>query len=199
MRKEGGFQAPLFFVSLGPIVLYYFYGINPLSLLHNLITVPLMGVAATALSLIGMTHPWGRPLLVLAGYITQVNVALLHTLDFGYLYPLVRPGFSEILLYYGLVMALLYVGRKRVAALLFCVLIPLCAVQVYADYRERFNTGLCIHFIDVGAGDAALVASTYPLNIGSATGPRFRIVPIDLPSPTTRAFRGFAISEDCGL
>jgi competence protein ComEC len=37
------------------------------------------------------------------------------------------------------------------------VLIPLCAVQVYADYRERFNTGLCIHFIDVGAGDAALI------------------------------------------
>jgi competence protein ComEC len=144
-------------LGTAPIVLYYFYGINPLSLLHNLITVPLMGVAATGLSIVGMTHPWGRPLLILAGYITQVNLALLHALDFGYLYPLVRPRFSEIVLYYGLVMALLYVDRKQVAALLFCVLIPLCAVQVYADYRERFNTGLCIHFIDVGQGDAALI------------------------------------------
>ena len=117
------------------------------------------------MSLVGMTHPWGRPLLVLAGYITQANVALLHALDFGYLYPLVRPRFSEIVLYYGLVMALLYVDRKQVAALLFCVLIPLCAVQVYADYRERFNTGLRIHFIDVGAGDAALIEAPGGLRI----------------------------------
>ncbi len=144
-------------LGTAPIVLYYFYGINPLSLLHNLVTVPLMGVAATGLGLAGMTHPYGRSLLVLAGYITQMNVALLQTLDFGYLYPLIRPTFSEIVLYYGLVVTLLYVDRKQVAALLFCVLIPLCAVQVYADYRERFNAGLCIHFIDVGAGDAALV------------------------------------------
>ncbi len=152
-------------LGTAPIVLYYFYGINPLSLLHNLITVPLMGVGATVLSLIGMMHPWGRPLLILAGYITQVNVALLHALDFGYLYPLVRPRFSEIVLYYGLVMALLYVDRKRVAALLFCALIPLCAVQVYADYCERFNTGLRIHFIDVGAGDAALIEAPGGLRI----------------------------------
>lgn len=152
-------------LGTAPIVLYYFYGINPLSLLPNLATVPLMGVAATGLGLVGMTHPWGRPLLLLAGYVTQGNVALLRTLDFGYLYPLIRPGFSEIALYYGLVMALLYVDRKQVAALLFCVVLPLCAVQVYADYRMRFNTDLRIHFIDVGAGDAALIEAPGGLRI----------------------------------
>ncbi len=152
-------------LGTAPIVLYYFYGINPLSLLHNLITVPLMGVCATTLGLVGMLHPWGRPLLVLAGYVTQANVALLHALDVGYLYPLIRPGFSEIALYYGLVTALLYVDRKPVAALLFCVVMPLCALQVCADYRIRFNTGLCIHFIDVGAGDAALIEAPGGLRI----------------------------------
>ena len=140
-----------------PIVLYYFWGINPLCLLHNLVTIPLMGVGATGLSLVGMTCAAGRPLLILAGYAAGINIAILRSLDFGYLYPLIRPCLSEILLYYGLVITLLYANRKPVAALLVVVLIPLSAIQVCADYRQRFNSDLAVNFIDVGMGDAALI------------------------------------------
>jgi competence protein ComEC len=140
-----------------PIVVYYFYGISSLPLLPNLITVSLMGVGATGLGLLGMIHPCGRLLLVLAGYLTQANLAVLRALDFGYLFPLIRPCFTEIVLYYCLFLALLFVNRKAVAALLFFVLLPLCAIQAYADYRERFNHDLRINFIDVGQGDSALI------------------------------------------
>jgi competence protein ComEC len=64
---------------------------------------------------------------------------------------------SEVLLYYGVITAALFAGRKPVAGLLLFVLLPLAAVQGIADYRERFNTDLRVHFIDVGMGDAALV------------------------------------------
>jgi competence protein ComEC len=152
-------------IGTAPIALYYFYGLNPLCIVHNLITIPLMGVAATGLSIVGMVHPWGRLLLVLSGWIVSANLALLHALDFGYLYPLVRPCLTEALLYYCLITALLHVNRKPVAVLLFCVVIPLSAVQVYADYCQRFNTDLRIHFIDVGLGDAALIEAPGGLRI----------------------------------
>lgn len=144
-------------LGTAPIVIYYFYGINPFCLVHNLVTIPLIGVAATTLSLMGMAFPYGHSLLLAAGMITDVNIRVLQSLDFGYLYPLVRPTFSEILLYYGLVLALLYSGRRHVAAILFFILIPLSVIQVYVDYRERFNEDLRIHFIDVGMGDATLI------------------------------------------
>jgi competence protein ComEC len=140
-----------------PIVLYYFYGINPFSVLHNLVTIPIMGVAATLLGLVGMTTHYGWPLLLAAGKITGVNLALLHALDFGYLYPLIRPSLSEMALYYAVLIALVHLNRRHVPALLICVLLPLSAVQAYADYRQRFNTDLGVFFIDVGQGNAALV------------------------------------------
>ena len=152
-------------MGTAPIALYYFYGMNPLCIIHNLVTIPLMGVAATGLSIVGMVHPWGRFLLVVSGWIVQANLVLLHALDFGYLYPLVRPTLSETLLYYCLIVGLLHVHRKPVAALLFCVVIPLSAIQVHADYRQRFNTDLRIHVIDVGLGDSALIEAPGGLRI----------------------------------
>jgi competence protein ComEC len=152
-------------LGTAPIVIYYFHGINPFCLLHNLITIPLLGVAATALSLVGMTFPGGRYLLTAAGQVTALNVRMLQTIDFGYLFPVVRPNFTEILLYYGLVMGLLHAGRKPVAVLLLFVLAPLLVVQISIGYGQRFNEDLRIHFIDVGMGDATLIEAPKGIRI----------------------------------
>jgi len=152
-------------LGTAPIVLYYFYGINPLSVVHNLVTIPLMGVAATLLGLVGMTTPYGWPLLVAAGKITGLNLDVLSTLDFGYLYPLVRPTLTEMALYYAIVTALLRLRKKHAAAALLCILVPVLAIQGYADYRQRFNTDAGVLFIDVGQGAAALIEAPGGLRI----------------------------------
>jgi hypothetical protein len=56
--------------------------------------------------------------LIISGEIAHFNIAALHFLDRGYLFPVVRPDLYEVLLYYALFFSLLYVGRKTVRALL---------------------------------------------------------------------------------
>lgn len=144
-------------LGTAPIVIYYFYGINPFCLIHNLITIPLIGIGATVLSLIGIVVPGGHYLLIFAGEITGFNIRILQSLDFGYLYPLIRPDFLEVLLYYALLLALVNLRRKVVAAFLVLVWLPLAFTTLYGDYRMRFNDDMRINFIDVGIGDATLI------------------------------------------
>jgi competence protein ComEC len=144
-------------LGTAPIVIYYFYGMNPFCLFHNVVTIPLLGVGATTSALVGMTHPAGSFLLDLAGVITDVNLRLLRLLDHGYLFPLIRPSVTEIGLYYAMLMSTLFAFRKPVNMLVLALLIPLSAIQLFADYRLRYNKELRIHFIDVGMGDATLI------------------------------------------
>lgn len=144
-------------VGTAPLIIYYFYGINLLSVVHNLVAIPLLTVAATVLGLIGMATPHGHYLLAAAGYVTDFTIAILQKLDFAYLYPLIRPNPFEILLCYAMMLALLNVRRKAVCALLVIVILPLALLQVYGDYRERFNKDLRVNLIDVGLGDACLI------------------------------------------
>jgi competence protein ComEC len=144
-------------LGTAPIVIYYFYGINPFCFIHNLVTIPLLGVGATTMALLGMTFPCAHHLLLAAGFITDVNVRLLQALDFGYIFPIIRPTLIEIILYFCLITTALFSRRKPVAAILCVIVIPLCVLQLFFDYRERFNDDFRIHFIDVGMGDAALI------------------------------------------
>jgi competence protein ComEC len=144
-------------LGTAPVVLYHFFGINLVSIIHNLVTVPLTGVLATSLSLIGMSVPFGDVLLIVAGEVVHFNILALRFLDWGYMFPVIRPDMQEMLLYYALFFSLLYIAGKPVKAFLVFVLVPLCLIQVYLVYEERFNNGFCVHFIDVGMGEAALV------------------------------------------
>ena len=144
-------------LGTAPIVIYHFYGINLFSIIHNLVSVPLTGVLATSLSLVGMSVPFGSFLLMLSGWIVHLNLMLLHFLDWGYLFPVVRPDLYEILLYYALFFSLLHAGRKPVVACLIAVLLPLCLLQVYLVYEKRFHNDFCMSFIDVGMGEATLI------------------------------------------
>jgi competence protein ComEC len=171
-------------LGTAPIVIYHFYGINLFSIIHNLVTVPLTGILATSLSLVGMSIPFGNYLLILSGWIVHLNLMLLHLLDWGYLFPVVRPDLYEILLYYALFFSLLYTGRKPVVAFLIAVLLPLCLLQTYFVYEERFHNDLCLNFIDVGVGEATLIEAPRGIRIlidggGSVSGdfdPGSRIV-----------------------
>ncbi len=141
-----------------PVVIYHFYGINPLSFIHNLISVPIMCMAAMPLSLIGILVPFGEYLLRLSGEILSFNIGILRHLDFGYIYPVIRPDLFEAVLYFTLVLSFLFVNRKHVKVLLIGILLPLTVVHSMFVYDQRFyNKHLCLHFIDVGLGESILI------------------------------------------
>ena len=140
-----------------PVVLYHFYGVNPFSVFHNLIGVPLMCVIAMPLGLIGVVLPWGEYLLRLAGEVLAATVSILTTLDWGYIYPMVRPNLFEIILYFIFLFVLLHKRRKIAFALMVFLILPLASGYAYYAYHERFNNDLRVNIIDVGNGDALLV------------------------------------------
>lgn len=140
-----------------PIVLYHFYGFNPFSVIHNLISVPLMCVLAMPLSLLGIVLPMGEYLLRLAGEILSLNITILNTLDMGYLYPIIRPDSFEIAFYFALILSLVYTKRKFIPALIVCIVLPATVVYSYISFERRFNNDLRVSFFDVGNGDAILV------------------------------------------
>jgi competence protein ComEC len=140
-----------------PIVIYHFYGVNPFSLIHNLISVPLMCIIAMPLSLVGLVIPYGESLLRLSGDILNLNMVILRHLDAGYIFPIVRPNLSEILLYFLVILGVLHAQRRPVLLLLLLLILPLSLLQVYFTYRDRFHNDFRLNLLDVGLGEAILV------------------------------------------
>lgn len=140
-----------------PIVLYHFYGVNPFSVLHNLIAIPLLCIIAMPLSLLGVVLPWGEHLLRAAGEVLAITIYILASLDWGYIYPMIRLNLFEIALYFLLFLVLLHIRKKIILAFMFLFVLPLVLGYVCYSYFERFNNDLRVNFIDVGNGDAILV------------------------------------------
>ena len=140
-----------------PIVLYHFYGVNPFSVIHNLVAVPLMCILAMPLSLLGIVLPWGDYLLRVAGEVLAVAVNMLTALDWGYIYPMVRPNLFEITLYFVFLFVLLHMRKKIACALMILIILPVISCYAFYAYFERFHNGLRINIIDVGNGDAMVV------------------------------------------
>lgn len=141
-----------------PIVLYHFYGINPIAIIHNLIAVPLMCIVAMPLGLIGLLVPYGDYLLRFSGEILSLSILILKHLDVGYIYPLIRPNLFETVLYFLTILSLFFLRKRFVRIMFIFILIPVLSFAVYTTFKERFfNNELCLHFIDVGLGDAILI------------------------------------------
>jgi competence protein ComEC len=141
-----------------PIVLYHFYGVNPLAVIHNLIAVPLMCVIAMPLALVGMLVPYGEYLLRLSGEIISITLYILNHLNLGYLFPLIRPTLFETMSYFIILVSLLFIKKKLVRFIFIFILAPSLLIYSYGVVKDRFyNNDICFNFIDVGLGDAILV------------------------------------------
>jgi competence protein ComEC len=158
-----------------PIALYHFYGINPLSVIHNLIAVPPMCIIAVPVSLLGLILPWGEYLLRFSGAVVGLTIRILEYLNAGYIYPVVRPTLFECMIYFSVVLSLFYIRKRIVSAGLIFLLIPLTAGYSWYTYHERFhNRTLCVNFIDVGLGDAMLVEAPAGIRMLIDGGGQFR-------------------------
>ena len=149
-----------------PIVLYHFYGVNPLAVIHNLIAVPLMCVIAMPLALVGMLIPYGAYLLRLSGEIISITLYILNHLNRGYLYPLIRPTLFETISYFIIIVSLFSIKKKLVRFIFIFILVPVLLVYSYTVVKDRFyNNDICFNFIDVGLGDATLVEAPQGMRI----------------------------------
>lgn len=141
-----------------PAVIYHFHGINPFSALHNLVSVPLMCVIAMPIALVGLVAPYGETLLKMAGEIIHYNVAILSFMDFGYIFPVVRPSPGEVVLFYSFLLSLLYLRNKPARALFCFALAPLICLHLCLVCGSRFNNkNLTVNMIDVGMGESILI------------------------------------------
>jgi competence protein ComEC len=141
-----------------PVVLYHFHGFNPLSFVYNLAAVPLMCLVSTPLALAGLFAPFGVYLLRLSGEVIEVAIAVLNTLNRGYIYPVIRPNLLEALLYFAALLSLLFIRRRPVRLAFIAIVLPLLIVTGFLTWHKRFhNASLCVSYIDVGLGDAMLV------------------------------------------
>ncbi len=141
-----------------PVVLYHFYGFNPLSMVHNLIAVPLMCTVATPLSLAGIIAPFGEHLLRLSGNIIEYTILVLDRLNWGYIYPVIRPSPLEAIIYLTFAISLVYIRTKPVRSIFITLVLPISLLTAGLACHERLgNKDLCLDYIDVGLGDAILV------------------------------------------
>ncbi len=149
-----------------PAVLYHFHGFNPLSVLHNLIAVPLMCLLSTPIALSGLILPFGDHVLRMSGEIAGLTIAVLQKLNWGYIYPVIRPNLPEALLYMVCALSLLFIKKRLVRFSFFAIILPLVLITAAIACQKRFNNDdLCVNYIDVGLGDAMLVEAPGGLRI----------------------------------
>ncbi|MCX5808527.1 MAG: DNA internalization-related competence protein ComEC/Rec2 [Proteobacteria bacterium] len=148
-----------------PIVIYHFYGVNPLCMIHNLVSIPLMCMVSIPVSLMGIIVPYGEYLLRLAGEIININVAILNYINVGYIFPVIRPGLFETLLFYALILCIIFLNKKPLRRILYFAVIPLIIVSVIFACEKRFNNRLCFDLIDVGLGEAILIEAPKGIRI----------------------------------
>jgi len=157
-----------------PIVLYHFHGVNPFCIIHNIISIPIMCMVVVPMGLIGAVLPHGEYLLRLAGEITNFNVEMLGYLNFGYLYPTIRPNLLESVCFYAFIMCMIFVNTKTIRYLLYFVVLPMIVFSVIVAVEKRFNKNVCFDFIDVGLGEAILIEAPKGIRILVDGGSNYR-------------------------
>ena len=132
-----------------PITLLYFYEFNFLTILNNIIIVPIVSVILFPLSLLTFIFPfleiflkWGFELL------ESINLIL------GYIkLEIVVPKINVlfIVIYYALLFLIFEKGFKYVMEII--LLISCYKLSVYLDFNSY------VYFLDVGQGDSSLIIS----------------------------------------
>jgi beta-lactamase superfamily II metal-dependent hydrolase len=150
-------------VATAPVIAYHFHRIPMISLLANLVVVPLTNLLLAiglCMALIGILWlPLIKPLAACAYVISWLSlkaVSLFAMVRFGtILWP--HPGALQVLLYSVLVvLAFRWRGAGRLRPALLAMALVLLTVQVWQLAAVRPH-GLRVTFLDVGQGDAALV------------------------------------------
>jgi competence protein ComEC len=152
-------------IFLLPITTYYFHRIPIVSILSNIMVIPILGLWVLPLGLLStLMLPFsaqGASFLLYLG--TWGLQGMMEIIEFWAALPwasfwVITPNLFEMTLFYSMILLLFCFGRwtwaKKGIAIL--ALLILCDVAYWA-YRVHFNKYMEVTFLDVGQGNAALV------------------------------------------
>ena len=136
-----------FIISM-PITLYNNYEINLLSIINNLINVPLISFIIYPLSIITLLFKFLEPLFNLSIYILELINSFFNLISINIIVPKVRICFYFV--YY--LLALLFILTNKNRYIWLCLLLILSLkIKPYIDKNFYVN------YLDVGQGDSSLI------------------------------------------
>ena len=151
-------------VGILPLLLYYFNSFSILSILSNLVIVPMVSlftVIGMAIPILAFTFEGGAFLLgEIANYIGNIILKITYFID-GIPYSnlnVVSPSILGIIVYYiylALILNIVAIKNKQQKILKAALAAVLVLVTIY----PMFNSELNIYFINVGQGDSILIST----------------------------------------
>ncbi len=174
-------------VGTMPIIVFYFNRVSAVTLMANLIVVPLLGmltlILAMAFILTSIVSPGIAVVFVkAASFFTGISVNIINWLaNLSWSsFTFTKPNIAEIILFYVFLFLFLEaitpidkLNKKGFAArhplliktALFISLVLIFADTAYLVAKEKYATDLTITAIDVGQGAATLVQLPYGINM----------------------------------
>lgn len=140
-----------FVVSL-PISLCNFYEVNILSIIYNMVYVPLVSIIVYPLSLLSFIIPSLSYLFGLSVKVLEVSSSFFSSIRLFNIY--LNFNIIQVLLYYSVTLLVFYKGKYKLSIVLVLIVI-LDMISPYLDSNGY------IYFFDVGQGDSSLIISPY--------------------------------------
>lgn len=158
-----------------PLIIYYFDRMSLVTILANLIVVPLLGTLTLAVAMFFILFSFSPTIsgffIQLASFLTQISINVIHhlaTLSWSSL-SVAKPNLAEIALFYLIVILSFQLlddlRKKKISPLRFSAIKYLLIIAVfisvadiiYFSVNHKLSSDLKITFIDVGQGNSAFV------------------------------------------
>ncbi len=160
-----------------PLIMYYFNRISFVTILANIIAVPLLGTLTLSLSMFFILFSFSTVIsgffVQLASFFTQISINIINklaALPFSSL-SITKPNIIEIAVFYSMIfMMMQWIDKKsglprkwsafRFMAIKYLLIIALlffAADMTYQIFKDKWSSDLRVTMIDVGQGNSALV------------------------------------------
>lgn len=160
-----------------PLIMYYFNRISFVTILANIIAVPLLGTLTLSLSMFFILFSFSTVIsgffVQLASFFTQISINIINklaALPFSSL-SITKPNIIEIAVFYSMIfMMMQWIDKKsglprkwsafRFTAIKYLLIIALlffAADMTYQIFKDKWSSDLRVTMIDVGQGNSALV------------------------------------------
>lgn len=163
-----------------PLIMYYFNRVSCVTIIANLIAVPLLGTLTLAISMLFILCAFFSPIIAgyfikLAAYFTQISINIINKLadlPFSY-FTSTTPNIIEIIFFYLFIFLVIQFiderkkkntkngfspARLRVLKYLLVITILFFIADItYLTVKDKLSSDLKITVIDVGQGNSTLV------------------------------------------